>query len=396
MDAELQKINKYITLPKSDRCQFSKYFERIRYKIISTMKSKSEVFNQIANGSILAGSTADNLKIGKPNEFDLILQMKLPHKDLISVKCDPKIPGNVTINLSDMLKKLETEKQNRLLYLQLKKLCTEDNYLLQDKWHSWMESIMVQTIGELGLTFTIDNYTFVTKFKKCGPALTFAVNVNDNFFSIDFVPSLVFDKTKWIAKRPYPNNSYSVTNWLAVPKPIKNGKGSNISWQGSYTATEDNFINNKYNLKNTLRMIKKIRDKNNIENLKSYFIKTVYLWETTKTSENFWNQSVETVLMHMLERVVECLQKGEIKFFWHDNFNMLSKFSNQQIYTMYGQLKKPYEELKKNRQNPLKIAQIFLTPEELVDYYNPLIQPEEDPVEIVRENIENTRSCILM
>lgn len=230
--------------------------------------------------------------------------MKLRETRLVKVERVKKIPGYVKIDLTDVLNLIKNQKQNELIYKKLLTLVDKDSkLLLQNKFQQWIESILTKVLIKNQYQFkTRNNRTYRVNYSKTGPAHTIKLTYEGRFISIDLVPAIVFDKSKWIAARQPPIGAE--TNWIAVPKPNKSLQAgtNNIAFQTSYVDTERYYIKNKYNFKNTLRMIKKLRDRHNIHNLKSYFIKTVFLWENLNPNlgPNFWNTSAAKILLYVI------------------------------------------------------------------------------------------------
>jgi len=202
------------------------------------------------------------------------------------------------------------------------------------------------------------------KYSKAGPAHTITVQRDDNKFSIDFVPAFIFDKTKWIATRKLPPNTPpTCQDWLAVPKPVKNKPSPNLSFITSYVDSERHLIANKNNLKNTLKMLKKIRDRRKLSNLKSYFIKTVYLWENENQPSDFWNSSTSKVLMIMINKLIDHLKEGKILFFWNKSQNMLGNLTKNQIDSILKEFQNAVTILTMSF-NSDKVLDLFLTGDE--------------------------------
>jgi len=110
LDVLLQNINKFITISDTDRAPYAADFDYIRDTVINRMRKLEPVFNKIYNGHCLGGSYPDNLKISEPNEYDLVLKIKLRESQLVKVTKDPNLAGYCNINVKDSLKKNQTRK----------------------------------------------------------------------------------------------------------------------------------------------------------------------------------------------------------------------------------------------------------------------------------------------
>ena len=87
MQATLVKLNKFITLPNADRSIYATTYNEVLELVILEMKNVDHLFNALNKGCILAGSYLDNLKISKPDEFDVNIRLKLPmhHSEIIVI-----------------------------------------------------------------------------------------------------------------------------------------------------------------------------------------------------------------------------------------------------------------------------------------------------------------------
>jgi len=197
----------------------------------------------------------------------------------------------------------------------LKKLTDDSGYLLQNKVHSWLECIVVKALDSFKKLYPLFQITHT----KSGPAHT--LNVNGKFF-IDLAAGFVFKSDHhWISDRKKPP---LISSWLAIPRPYKeNTANNNQNWIPAYAMLEKEKIHNKNTFKNAIRLIKKLRDNLNLCNLKSYFIKTVFLWELDRRPANYWEQSLTQIFLDCFDAIIDCIEKREIKFYWDANYNML-------------------------------------------------------------------------
>jgi len=87
MQSTLEKLNAFITLPNEERSVYTKTYDQVLNLFLTEMKTANLLFKTLSNGHILAGSYLDNLKISKPDEFDVNIQLKLPmhHSEIIVI-----------------------------------------------------------------------------------------------------------------------------------------------------------------------------------------------------------------------------------------------------------------------------------------------------------------------
>ncbi|XP_055374525.1 cyclic GMP-AMP synthase-like receptor [Condylostylus longicornis] len=401
----LMKINRFITLPKTEKASKTDDFNNITKFFIDKLKNYDPAFNKLYKGHRLAGSYADKLKIGEADEFDLIIKLKIDSAYDIEVTEDPDFPGYCNINLKDMMLKLkekcEKEEAKIWYYKHFESLIDENSYLIQDKVHEWIERLMANILyedlkdGELKIN---ENTIYSIKYSTSGPAHTInLIRTDRKLISIDLVPAFIFDETKWVVERNLPSTLANIIPkedlyWIALPKPIKGKPKPNKSFLTSFVDIERHLISDRNNLKNTLKMLKKLRDRKKLDYLKSYFIKTVYLWENDIQDRKFWDQSSFEVLKHMILKIIEHLKNKNLPYFWHKEQNMFGNLSEDDIKHMLSELNEAYDIL---INQPNEIFNLFLTyaeqlklEEDLANFNCNAIQLNSNPIVIENTNNE--------
>lgn len=97
MEVHLLKIcEEIIKLDYDDRATNTKHLNNICKFLLEEMGENGEVFKELFQSVVLAGSYPDNLKINEPNEYDLLIVLKFP-----SPVVAPSRPGYLTINISE-------------------------------------------------------------------------------------------------------------------------------------------------------------------------------------------------------------------------------------------------------------------------------------------------------
>ncbi|KYB28229.1 hypothetical protein TcasGA2_TC032688 [Tribolium castaneum] len=94
------------------------------------------------------------------------------------------------------------------------------------------------------------------------------------------------------------------------------------NWRLSFQEQERELLHNYKNMKSSIRLIKKIRDRHD-HNIASYFIKTVFMWELENFDKNFWEQSLSFVFMTMLRKYGEYIKRRNIPNYWHEKHNLI-------------------------------------------------------------------------
>ncbi|XP_059617451.1 cyclic GMP-AMP synthase-like receptor [Phlebotomus argentipes] len=334
-------INQFITLDSKDREEYMKHCNVVRQSIDTELKNNSDLYKKISNGFEYAGSYRDNLKVSKPNEYDLIMKMKLPlSPDKVIVK--PDKAGYLTINVKNLLEEMAKIPTMTEAHKELAKMTDKFGYLLQNKWLAWLESKIHNSVTSVKQLLASE---YTLKHEKHGPAQTLNVTSKRDShisFSIDFVFGITFDLSKWIATRKPPKLAKEEDKfYMAIPKPNKLNPGEeNRLWIASYPAQDNVIIHNKNRLKDAIRFIKKIRDTQVLPNLKSYYIKTVVMLETDKRPDSYWNSSFDIVLKDMLNATIQRFEEKKIPSYWNKNFNIIEGLNDGQRQAIISKLKK--------------------------------------------------------
>lgn len=258
------------------------------------------------------------LKIAKPNEFDLVFKLKFPYYKSIAVTRDPKIPGNVLLDMTRVLELLKDDPREdfqRIRELIQGRLVDAQNFFVVDRLRSWLQSLFSQALNRI--SYRVELVAGVVshlKYRTCGPAHTIYV-YGDYEYSVDYVPAICLAAeqnvlpTKQLECFKRANTSY----WEAIPKPLKPlTETSMISFRSSFYAVEKILLQDVHeNCRNAIRFMKKFRDvKTNLGNCKSYYIKTLFLWKIIQEPESYWLNPLSFILadvsMKWLQYVDEC------------------------------------------------------------------------------------------
>lgn len=330
------------------------YFTAIRNIILNKLQEISPAFKSLCNGHDLAGSYADGLKVVKPNEFDFHVYLRLSEFILMDVQRAEGFPGQVDLNMKQVLHKIRNMDQYVDVYKALLKMVDDDHFLLPKKIQSWLEGLIVKALNNIGNSLTVAGAKCYLTYGKSGPAHTLYVTVNQReSFSIDFVPVIkIFVKEHWPSLRD--PVCLGVNNvWVAVAKPKENTN----SFQTSFEFMERELIKRKDNLKAVDRLLKKLRDRHGLTNLKSYYIKTVCLWLNNEVPREFWSKSLYFVFAEVFKKLLIFCKDHDMPFFWDDDQNMFDKLNSAQKKDIYLKLFKINQYIEKSA--PEDLADIF-------------------------------------
>ncbi|KAH8257637.1 hypothetical protein KR038_004254, partial [Drosophila bunnanda] len=278
------------------------------------------------------------LKIVKPNEFDLVFKLEIPYYESIVVTRDSTMPGNVLLDMTRVLELLKddprTDRQsirNLLLSLVL------NNYLAVDLLQSWLQSLFSRTLDRIANRVEMDGIKL--RYKTCGPAHTIVVQGRNLEYSVDYVPAIRLAAEQNVLadeQRTYFRRA-KLSHWDAIPKPLKMTTAQ-VSFRSSFYEAEKAMLRgeNMNHCLDGIRMIKKFRDvKSNLSNLKSYYIKTLFLWKIRQELPHYWLRPLTVILTDMFEELTECLRQGWLPFYWDPELNMLGLLTRDQVTEMY-------------------------------------------------------------
>lgn len=364
LEQHLQKINKpFINLEANQKRLFTQHFNNVYKHVTDTMGEIDEFFAHVFQRQQLAGSYADRIKVGQPDEYDALMVLDFPDPILERSK-----PGFVKINVRDgVAKKWSTvDAQN------YKALIDKDGYLLQDKVLDWLRVLIIKVLKRCDNVIRIGQNEYSVKRSSNGPAVTLHLTITQcnegttGNFSIDFVGALAFDfHKKWFADHK-PQFLIS-KNWNAIVKPNKAYPNENREWTCSYADMEREYLRDTQKLKQLIRIFKKIRDRNSLGQLKSYYIKVMFLHQRKAHDNDHWKRGLGVLFEEMFEVILKHVEKRELLSFWHKAYNLFAELTPVQMTQMYDTLKSIKAKIDKNLadNNPKFVLSVILSKEEL-------------------------------
>lgn len=201
--------------------------------------------------------------------------------------------------MSKVMQILENQVQNKQIFQLLQKIVNNKQQLLEDKLQSLLQGLMSQALLKMGNQIEVNGTVSPLKYKKCGPAHTIEVK-GCYQYSVDFVPAIRLKSAQNVLAPEQRQHFGQTEYWDAIPKPMKPAQPENVSFRASYYEAEKKLLHGKNNLKNAIRLLKQHRNtKNNMSNLKSYYIKTLFLWEVTRQDASYWNRSNAELLIEV-------------------------------------------------------------------------------------------------
>lgn len=286
----LETAHKCIKVGSKEESEVRVLVNSLCNEFTNRMKSDT-LFKETYNKTILCGSFRDSLKVLRADEVDFNIVLILP-----GVVTSGDYPGKVAININSYSGSSECQEL-------LRKFANEDGFLQTSKLRAWSQS-MVSKANKNDLEI-INGHVVKIKISQNGPAETVYVTIKSPApgscleqgfqLSIDLVLGIYFPPESLQTGSTSHNAKHG---WVAIPKPI-NGSGDyqNILFVPSYPEQESEELKNKCNMKPAIRLVKQMRDRKGVKNLKSYFIKTIFLRINKEKGPEFWNKPLDEILV---------------------------------------------------------------------------------------------------
>ncbi|KAL0840678.1 hypothetical protein ABMA28_015874 [Loxostege sticticalis] len=383
---------RYIALRNEDFELHYGIFDRVFHHLHRTMKQIDPYYERYSSTVSFAGSHYDRLRIKKPDEFDMDIVIGLPlnisddpfNPSESDIRFEPQDAGFVELKMGVQYQKLPMRDGNSW---QINKTAykwrDDDDYLTRSKFIDWFKSVVVRALNKFETNargepvFQVDGLTYSINRTESGPAITLIIeNRSTNFrMDVDLVPALRFPEARWPISTQYRqipagcNRDY----WLIVPKPNKEASsevGRRRSWRLALHYQERDLMHNTYNLRQTIRLLKKLRDAQKMDKIASYYIKTLFLWEVVNRNDpQFWRLSPAALFKIMVDKFHTALVRGRIDYFWNEDNNLLAGVSRTVLNLYVAKLRNLLDVLAEPN-NYKSVAKFLLTPEEFKDYNN--------------------------
>uniref|UniRef100_A0A1A9VCV9 Mab-21 domain-containing protein n=1 Tax=Glossina austeni TaxID=7395 RepID=A0A1A9VCV9_GLOAU len=295
----LQLIDHINSVKNCDRQSYTTMYNTVRDALLGRMCLVNATFEKLYKGSY-----PNNVRIRKPNEFDVLFVLEVPHSDELLIESDEYRPGFVNLNFDDVMEELANDEHLSYVYDELEENLLDRNiYLKRTNLQWWIHDIIEEVFERFGDRIG----GMEVEYQKSSVAHTMYVNDGRLLFpkriSIDFVPAIQFGRASWLQKRNfYPFVGCSGT-FYAVPKSFnatpKGRRGHSLTFLLVNPIAEYKLLLGKQNLKVALRLLKALRDcyRPSLRRLKSYFLVTMFLWQIRKRSESFWDEPVDIIFL---------------------------------------------------------------------------------------------------
>ncbi|KAI5643760.1 mab-21 protein domain-containing protein [Phthorimaea operculella] len=370
------------------------------------MGENCNYFKKYGTQVMYAGSVYDGIKVSKLDEYDMDIVIRLPinYDDII---IEPEQAGFVKLKIESAFDNLDKQKDWEKCHVVTRDWRDSEKYFLQNKFRFWMHSIVQKALNDLNRHVTVNGTTYVVKLgKQSGPAHTlFIQNAKGNEpfkLDVDLVPVIRFMHPRWIeGYRTVEGNQ--VQEWLVVPKPNKalEETAQNRCWRLSYQEFEREMMKDCQQLKKTIRLVKKLRDSLKMNDIASYYIKTLFLWkidetqdkdktkeENEQTKKKYWQKGLSVLFREMVETLYNAIKEKRIKYFWHEENNLIENLKPTVQALYVKDLKKVLDAIDSNDID--KVASYLLT----VNEFNEFTKSEfyQKQMEVYQRQLANQQS----
>ncbi|XP_035207862.1 cyclic GMP-AMP synthase-like [Stegodyphus dumicola] len=168
LDEEMEKTNNAI-------------LKEFMTTFVAEMKEKDEVFATVYQKPFYAGSYYSDLRISKPDEFDINLVLKFPFREEdVEVIYQPQTPSFVKYHLKNPAKYEDR-------YSKLLKVLFQDGYLIPEEMRKWIQSV----VDKAKLTYRLPASCRSLSCTASGPARTIRLTTRSGVeIDIDLVPAI--------------------------------------------------------------------------------------------------------------------------------------------------------------------------------------------------------------
>ncbi|CAL1272267.1 unnamed protein product [Larinioides sclopetarius] len=346
----LKEILKKIKLDENLIRENNEILQSFLSSFIEEMKKNDELFKLLFQRVHYTGSFYHDLRISKPDEFDLnlILNLGLKESDF-EVTYSPQVPAYARYHLKNPEAAAKKHQKLSLLF--------ENDYLILEKVRKWIQSVVDKALRSY--TLSVKNVHHIDR-SASGPARTLKlIKRNGGCIDIDLVP--VFSctlptKQPGIDGRVEKILGSSLATFL-VPKPYSpsgqapiNDKERTRLWRTHFPDAEKKLIRDIGCVKPVIKLLKLLRDQNPWKILASYYLKTVVMWmmlenlekegwREEKLKEHWKEDKIYERFIEALKKLATCVEERKIPYFFSKKNNLLSKISHEEAQNVSRRLR---------------------------------------------------------
>ncbi|XP_061400566.1 cyclic GMP-AMP synthase-like receptor 1 [Musca vetustissima] len=320
------------------------------------MECIDKVFKRLHRGEELFGSYSNGVRLLSPSEFDIFIVLKFPFA--LNARPDSSRPGFVHFPMTTTMNTIRNDYNNRELYDLLEQIVDwRTGCLSTAAFKEWMFDLIEQAVERCKGYFFDKGLSVV--FQRHAVAFNLYIkdlNYQDVYISIDVVPAIKLGKHSWMQVR-YDATAYDDSdfcNFMAVAKrgSYRPRRTFACTFMMVNPTSEQNILWDKQNLKPVMRLLKSLRDKLELNRLKSCFITHLLLWEVDKQPLEFWRKPIGYLFTYMLWQLCNCFNNGKLSYFWHSGCNLLDILKPHQKRRYTQELNDAYRTMKTFLERP--------------------------------------------
>lgn len=357
----LQKICNVVAI-QENREKYAKYFDAVKNLILDKL-CENPLFKHLYCGTELF-ENPHNAKFERPNEYNCHVLLNFAGFGPLKVS-KSNISSAARVNVGDWL----NQSQPNGFYKDLKNLTDPDGFINPQKIKSWFQGLIVGKGLPNLKSSNIEGESFRLSYSTTRFAQTFEITVVTlkKTISIELIPTIkLLCSEVWISHRKPVTFGGSNSYWNVVPQPFL----SDIkAFKTSYTEMEASIINDKKRMKNVIKLVGRINEKQKLY-MKNYHITTICMWmdeENGSAANDFWSKPICEVLVAVLERVIKVYEQDHLQCFWDRSENMIGNLKlTPQMRKRVIKILEPVNTLLKLRDN---VAPIFFQEKTLQKYF---------------------------
>ncbi|KAL0840682.1 hypothetical protein ABMA28_015876 [Loxostege sticticalis] len=390
----ISDINMRYIAPRYDNFELHyEIFDKIFHRLHLYMKNVDRYYMHYSSPVTFSESQNDHLLIRNPDELDMDIVIGLP----LNISDDPNVPSERDIKFEpqdadfvDLKMGIDDQKLFSGVDFMINKTAYKwrdgDDYLSSSKFLDWFESVVVRALNMFETNargvpvFQVDGSTYSINRTGSGSAVTLTIEneSSDLRMDVNLVPALRFPETRWPLNKYYRQIPETCKRgyWLIVPKPNEEASsevGRRRSWRLAMHYQERELMHHCVNLRQAVRLLKKLCDSQKMDKISSYCIETLFLWEMQKRSSsfrNFWRVSPANLFKIMVQKLCWALRSRRIDYYWNEYNDLLAgvRMTDLALYDIkLGNLLELFKE-EPDKENFKSVAKSLLTPEEFEDY----------------------------
>ncbi|XP_071877906.1 cGAS-like receptor 1 isoform X2 [Bombus fervidus] len=365
-DEIVNKINSmFISLQINEVKKVNEQLLPVIEMLINHMKSEDSLFKKMYQEIIFCGSFYKGTKIEAPNEFDLNITLKLPI-NYNYINCSSNQAGFVKISIEDNVQARNTYIYKNLTNKEIRQLnkLIHNNFVNPNTFRFWIKGIIdrvmnkLQTVENRYRLLTNNFYRAYIRKSESGPAITLIVNIpyKTEDIHIDLAPSLPFDI--YVIQRYIPKfyelERCRYKKWFAIPVPVRtdcNNSDSSLAslyWRTAFSLQENEVLARYGRVKQVIRLLKKLRNTQNLNSIASYYIETTCLNKLTEIDMSIDKISLTYLFFEMLKELQHVCEQGKLDYYWNKEYNLLSRIGKVEMYNITQRLKNIIKDIEKN------------------------------------------------